>query len=152
MKGHRVIASLVLALLLGAALPGAARAEQCFSDNEKGPATCNCTSQTITATLCTSSKVNVSGEQKFDGGFYFPGLSAGYGTKYSKSVDVTQSSCLTTSIPPGWCVHLVYMFDVCIETTWQDGWFGPNKSTQVTITYTGVSLGERPAGRSDCPT
>lgn len=150
MRIHRHVASFVLALLLGAVLPAAARAEICFNDNEKGPAVCNCTDLPVNATLCTASKVTVSGEQKSDGSFYFPGFMVSMGTKYSQAVDVSQSACITVDIPPGWCAFLVYKFQVCITTTWQDGWFGPIKSTSVTITFTGVSLGSRPATDDDC--
>jgi len=150
MRTRDLCGRVLLAALLAAAWPASARADGCFVDKEEGPSVCNCTDGDVTVSLCTSSSMMVSGEEKVDAGLVIPGLSAYFGTKYSQSVSITDQTCLTATVPPGTCVYLLYRFRVCVYTTWNDGWFGPQKKSVVTITYLGVSIEDRPAKPEDC--
>ena len=140
----------LLAAALLAVWPAAARADGCFVDKEPGTCVCNCTDGNVSVSLCTGSSITVSGEQRVDSGLVIPGLSAYFGTKYSQSVAVTEQTCFTTTLAPGTCVHLLYLFKVCVYTTWEDGWFGPTQKSVVTIAFLGVSIEDRPAEPDDC--
>ena len=150
MKMNNLCGRVLLAAALAGAWPASARADHCCVDKEKGPSVCNCTDGNVTVNLCTGSSVTVSGEQRVDSGLVIPGLSAYFGTKYSQSVAVTEQTCFSTTLAPGTCAYLLYLFQVCTYTTWEDGWFGPIQQSVVTITFLGVSLEDRPAEPDDC--
>jgi hypothetical protein len=150
MRTRDLCGRVLLAALLAAAWPAAARADGCFVDKEEGPAACNCTDDDTTASLCTGSSMTVAGEETVNAGLVIPGLSAYFGTKYSQSISITEQVCFSTVLKPGTCAYLLYRFQVCVYSWWEDGWLGPEKKTAVTITYLGVSLEKRPATRDDC--
>lgn len=150
MRTSDLCGRVLLAALLAAAWPASARADGCFVDKEEGPEACNCTDSDATVSLCTGSSMTVSGEERVDASLVIPGLSAYFGTKYSQSVSITEQACFSTVVKPGACVYLLYRFQVCTYSWWEEGWLGPVQKTAVTITYLGVSLESRPATSEDC--